>query len=143
MRKGKYPLSLLLISLIVCSGFTQSFNVEKKETSFYNTAAQIMFNLTAGVENNTLPLGRYELYSGIPAMYLGHFILLGNGKYKVAFNTDEANYDESGVYKFHAETNTIEWISGMFKNNNWGGKLVKKDKGFTIEFNKATYGDSK
>jgi hypothetical protein len=83
------------------------------------------------------------LYSGIPSIYLGHFILLANGKYKVAFNTDEENYDERGTYVFHKDTNTIEWQAGMFHGNNWGGKIVKTEKGFRIQFNKATYGDSK
>lgn len=92
---------------------------------------------------NELHLGRYELYSGIPSMYIGHFILLANGKYKIAFDTDENNYDESGKYIYHKETNTIEWVSGMFRNNNWGGKITKTAKGFHIQFNKATYGDSK
>ncbi len=100
-------------------------------------------NVVAAPVSENLHLGRYELYSGIPAMYLGHFILLANGKYKVAFNTDEENYDERGTYIFHNDTNTIEWVTGMFMNNNWGGKLSKTDKGFRIQLNKATYGDSK
>jgi len=62
--------------------------------------------------------------------------MLGNGKYKVAFNTDEENYDETGTYALHNNENTIEWLSGMFKNNNWGGKLVKKENGYGIEFSK-------
>lgn len=90
-----------------------------------------------------LHLGRYELYSGIPSMYLGHLILLADGRYKVAFDSEEDNYDESGRYTFNENTNTIEWQSGMFKNNNWGGKLVKKGgAGFRIEFNKAAFADS-
>ncbi len=93
-----------------------------------------------GAEAN-LHLGRYELYSGIPTMYIGHIILLSGGKYKVAFSTDEDNY-EIGSYAFHSETNTIEWVSGMFKNNNWGGKLVSRNGGYRIEFNKASYADS-
>lgn len=91
-----------------------------------------------------LHLGRYELYSGVPTMYLGHFILLPNGKYKVAFDTDETNYDESGRYSYNKETGVITWISGMFKNNNWAGKTSKGEKGgYRIQFNKVTYGDSK
>ena len=88
-----------------------------------------------------LHLGRYELYSGIPTMYIGHIILLSGGKYKVAFSTDEDNY-EIGSYAYHADTNTIEWITGMFKHNNWGGKMVSRNGGYRIEFNKASYADS-
>ena len=88
-------------------------------------------------------VGRYELYAGVHPMYIGHFILLSNGKYKVAFDTDENNYDETGKYTYNSATNTIEWISGMFKNNNWGGKFEKNEKGFHIQLNKNTYADSK
>lgn len=98
--------------------------------------------VTKPVSSN-LHLGRYELYSGIPSMYLGHLILLADGRYKVAFDSDEDNYDESGRYTFNENTNTIEWQSGMFKNNNWGGRLVKKESaGYRIEFNKAAFADS-
>ena len=86
-------------------------------------------------------LGRYELYSGIPTIYIGNVVLLANGKYKVAFSTAEDDY-EIGRYTYHADTNTIEWLSGMFKNNNWRGKLTSSEKGFRIEFNSATYADS-
>ncbi len=102
----------------------------------------ITVTVTKPVSAN-LHLGRYELYSGIPSMYLGHLILLADGKYKVAFDSEEDNYDESGRYIFNENTNTIEWQSGMFKNNNWGGKLVKKEgSGYRIEFNKAAFADS-
>ena len=87
-------------------------------------------------------LGKYELYSGIPSMYIGHLVLLTGGKYKVALSTDEANY-EFGNYSFDASTNTIEWQNGLFKNNNWKGKLVNTSgNNFRIEFNKVTFADS-
>lgn len=92
---------------------------------------------------SSLHLGRYELYSGLPSMYLGHFLLLADGRYKVAFDNDEANYDETGTYLFHEDTQTIEWLGGMFKSNNWGGKLIRKEGNtYRIEFNKATFADS-
>ncbi len=107
------------------------------------TVAIAATGVVPAIENNAALLGRYELYAGIPSMYLGHFILLGNGKYKVAFNTDEENYDETGMYIFHNNENTIEWLSGMFKNNNWGGKLVRKENGYSIEFSKTTFANRK
>ena len=91
---------------------------------------------------SNLHLGRYELYSGIPTMYLGHILLMADGQYKTAFSTDEDNY-EIGTYGFNNETSSIEWITGVFKNNNWGGKLVKRSaNNYRIEFNKATFADS-
>ena len=87
-------------------------------------------------------LGKYDLYSGIPSMYIGHLILLTGGKYKVALSTDEANY-EYGNYTFDAVTNTIDWQNGLFKNNNWKGKLVNKStNNFRIEFNISTFAES-
>ncbi len=106
----------------------------------------LMGNSPAIVKNKVIPsnlhLGRYELYSGIPTMYLGHIILMEDGKYKTAFSTDEDNY-ELGTYSFNNETGTIEWLSGVFKHNNWGGKLVKRStSSYRIAFNKATFADS-
>jgi len=74
-------------------------------------------------------------------MYIGHIVLLAGGRYKVAFSTDEDNY-EIGSYVFHQDTDTIEWLTGMFKHNNWGGKLVNRSGVYRIGFNKVTYADS-
>ena len=138
MQIFKRILTCLAFLLCIHFGQAQTAKPAKVKTPD-NTQRQIP---VAEPKNTALRLGRYELYSGIPSMYLGHFILLNTGKYKVAFDTDEDNYDVSGSYIFHADTQTIEWTGGMFKNNNWGGKLVKKENGFRIEFNKATFGES-
>ncbi|MEO8171554.1 MAG: hypothetical protein ABI581_00670 [Sediminibacterium sp.] len=137
MQNRKYLFFLMIA--VVCA-FT---GIAQKQQSV-TTVLTINTQSTGSVsEPGALHLGRYELYSGIPSIYLGHFILLANGKYKVAFDTDEENYDERGTYVWHSDTNTIEWQAGMFYSNNWGGKLTKTEKGFRIQFNKATYGDSK
>lgn len=130
MKRIKYLVCSLLLTVAAFAAGPDGTIVNKTE------------KVSADEPAGELHLGRYELYSGIPSIYLGHFILLPNGRYKVAFDNDETNYDESGRYKWHKETNTIEWISGMFKNNNWGGKLSQTAKGYHIQFNKATYGDS-
>lgn len=113
-----------------------------KQASAVSTAA--VNTMTVENKTNGLRLGRYELYAGVPSIYLGHMILQENGKYKVAFNTDEDNYDEMGRYVFHAETNTIEWQFGIFRNNNWGGKVVTKENGsIRIEFTPTSYAEIK
>jgi len=89
-----------------------------------------------------LKFGRFDLYSGIPSMYLGHAILSADGKYKVALSPDEDTYDV-GTFIYHQDTNTVEWRSGMFKNNNWGGKIILADGNMRIQFNKATYAQPK
>ncbi len=87
-------------------------------------------------------LGKYDLFSGIPSMYIGHVVLMTGGKYKVALSTDETNY-EFGNYTFDAATNTIEWQNGLFKNNNWKGKLVNTAANiFRIELSKVTYAET-
>ena len=100
-------------------------------------------DLTIGTTNDTnIKLGRYELFSGIPSMSLGHFILQPDGTYKVAFNDQEADY-EIGTYRFNPSAQTIEWLTGLFRNNGWGGKLEKKGNGNNrIVFNKVTYAES-
>ncbi|HVZ26965.1 MAG TPA: hypothetical protein VG842_12955 [Sediminibacterium sp.] len=89
---------------------------------------------------NTVPFaGSYAWYAGVPAMYTGKLILLQNGKYQVAFNTDENNF-ETGLYTYHPDTQSIEWISGIFYNNHWGGKLEKDANGhYRIRFNAGSY----
>jgi len=92
-------------------------------------------------KGNSLHLGKYDLYSGIPTMYIGHIVLLGDGKYKVAFGTDENNY-EIGNYSFDAASNNIAWLTGLFKNKAWSGKITKPGSAFRIEFNSVTYAES-
>lgn len=130
MKRIKYLVCSLIVAALTVTAVAQGTIVGKTDQS------------TVADPAADLHLGRYELYSGVPSIYIGHFILLPNGHYKIAFDNDEANYDESGRYVYHKTTSTIEWVSGMFKNNNWGGKFSKTDKGYHIQFNKATFGDS-
>lgn len=96
---------------------------------------------TATAEEIKALLGRYDLYSGIPTVYLGHIVLLADGIYKVAFSSDGTDY-ETGKYAFHAQTASIEWLSGLFMNKGWSGKIIKKSGGFRIEFNKTTFAEN-
>ena len=99
-------------------------------------------NTTEAVKTVDPHLGKYDLFSGIPSMYIGHVVLMTGGKYKVALSTDETNY-EFGNYTFDAATNTIEWQNGLFKNNNWKGKLVNTTGNiFRIELGKVTYAET-
>jgi hypothetical protein len=64
-----------------------------------------------------------------------------DGKYKVAFGTDETAY-EQGAYKYNSATDSIEWLTGLFQRKQWKGKLVKKSGGYRIEFNKTTFAET-
>ena len=117
---------------------SQNLRVPKKNGIPANAGAN---NLSV-INNTNLHLGKYNLYSGIPTMYIGHIILQADGKYKVAFGTDEDNY-EIGKYTFHAASNSIEWLTGLFKNKGWSGKLsTTSGNANRIEFNKATYAET-
>ena len=83
-------------------------------------------------------IGKYAWYSGIPSMYMGVLFLQEDGKYKVALSNDESNF-EFGTYKYNTDTNTIEWLTGLFKNNNWAGKITIPDNKVKIQFNRASY----
>jgi len=116
--------------------------VQLNKNSLRVTATAITSSTITAVNSSNLHLGKYDLYSGIPTMYIGHIVLLADGKYKVAFGTDEDNY-EMGNYTFHPLSNTIEWQTGLFKNKGWGCKLVARSgNAYRIEFNSSTYAEA-
>jgi len=168
MRNYKYLICFSIFVLGIHTGFSQAYKAgDKVEALINNTWKEVkIIKVVAGkantyqvqadkttlelnknslrqvtkltVVNSNLHLGKYDLYSGIPTMYIGHIVLLADGKYKVAFGTDENNY-EIGKYSFNEASNTIEWQTGLFKNKGWGGKLVSSGSTFKIEFNTSTY----
>jgi hypothetical protein len=86
-------------------------------------------------------LGKYTIYSGIPAMYIGKFELKEGGNYIVALSSDEDSYG-TGTYIYHENDNTIEWKTGFFWQKKWEGKLVNSSGGnIKIVFNKVTFGE--
>ncbi len=107
-----------------------------------NAVANTAITLAAVNETAALRLGKYNIYSGIPVMYIGNFELKEGGNYIVALVSDDANY-ATGTYVYHADTNTIEWKTGFFWQKKWEGKIISQPGGFSrIQFNRATYGDS-
>jgi hypothetical protein len=63
-------------------------------------------------------------------LYLGHFVLLPGGKYKVSRTSKDEYYGE-GAYRFDAGTSTVTWLSGPFKENGWGGAFTIEREGKT------------
>ena len=90
-------------------------------------------------------LGKYGIYSygavGNPPLYLGHFVLLSGGKYKVSRTSKEEYYGE-GTYRFDAGASTVTWLSGPFKENGWGGEFTIDREGKThkIRLKRTTIG---
>jgi hypothetical protein len=152
MCKGKKLVLLVGLMLPLCHGFCQAQKKEaaaragKMKTETVNAPAAKL-NATASQAGVALAaeakalLGKYELYAGIPSTYLGHIVLMTGGKYKVAFSTDETDY-ETGNYIYHPDTNSIEWLSGLAKRKDWNGKLIKKSGGYRIEFTKTTFAEN-
>lgn len=85
-------------------------------------------------------LGKYGMY-GAMSNTLGHFVLMPQGRYKVSRSSEE-KYFGDGTYAFDAKTSTINWLSGPFQRNAWGGKFEVKEGGkvHRIEFNRTTFG---
>jgi hypothetical protein len=131
MCKGKYIAGLVVYLFVIQTGFSQT--VAKPVTA------------TAGAQaskTTEFPFqGKYDLFSGIPTVYIGHIVIMKDGKYKVAFGTDETAY-ENGTYKYNSATDSIEWLTGLFQRKEWKGKLVKKAGGYRIEFNKTTFAET-
>jgi hypothetical protein len=151
MCKGKKLVLLVGLMIPLCQGFSQA---QKKEAAARAGKTKIeKADTQAAKQNATAPqaggaaaeakalLGKYDLYAGIPSMYLGHIVLMTGGKYKVAFSTDETDY-ETGNYIYHADTNSIEWLSGLAKRKDWKGRLIKKAGGYRIEFTKTTFAEN-
>lgn len=84
---------------------------------------------------NPVLMGRYQILTGIQKNYIGHFFLSADGTYRVALNSDEETY-ASGTYQYVPETESVKWLSGLFFQNRWDGKLEKKPNGdYQIIFN--------
>ena len=90
-----------------------------------------------------LRLGKYNIYSGIPTMYIGKFELKAGGQYIVALSSDEDSY-ATGTYLYNSATSTIEWKTGFFWQKKWGGKITSSGSSgnIRIQFNRVTYGDA-
>lgn len=131
MCKGKYIAGIALFLCMMQAGFSQS--AVKPATAAANVQAD---------KTPEYPFeGKYDLFSGIPTVYIGNIVIMKDGKYKVAFGTNEDAY-EKGTYKYNAATDSIEWITGLFQRKQWKGRLVKKPGGYRIEFNKTTFAET-
>jgi len=78
-------------------------------------------------------LGKYDILSygnpKNPPIRHGHFELLSGGKYK--FYDNGGNFKSEGKYRFDAATSTVEWLSGIFKDDGWGGAFTIEREGKT------------
>lgn len=77
-------------------------------------------------------LGTYKIFSygavSHAPLYLGHFVLMPGGVYKVS-RTSSDNFYGEGKYSFSG-TNVV-WLSGPFKTNGWTGTFTIEREGKT------------
>ncbi len=76
-------------------------------------------------------LGKYYVLSygaaSSPPIHLGYFQLLAGGKYQ--YYDTGGNLLGTGTYSFGG--NTVEWTSGIFRDNGWGGEFTIEREGKT------------
>ena len=87
--------------------------------------------------------GRYLLMGyGNPRnpLHIGYFILSGGKQYR--FYSMGNKLIGAGRYRFNTASKTVEWQTGPFKKNGWGGKfeISREGKTHTISVNRATIG---
>jgi hypothetical protein len=131
MCKGKYLTGLVIFLFCMQAGFSQTRSKPVTAAAATQTSKTTEFPFQ----------GKYDLFSGIPTVYIGHIVIMKEGKYKVAFGTDETAY-ENGTYKYNSTNDSIEWLTGLFQRKQWKGRLVKKSGGYRIEFNKTTFAET-
>jgi hypothetical protein len=125
----------MFLAIIWQAGFSRALKAGDQK----NNTATIVADTSA---TGKLRLGKYNIYSGIPSMYIGHFELKEGGKYIVALSSDEDSY-ATGTFTYDAATNIIQWKTGFFWQKKWGGKITNTSGNATrILFDKVTYGDS-
>ncbi len=89
-------------------------------------------------------LGKYNVlsYGADPnnPLRLGYFELSSGGKYK--FYQMGGKFVGGGDYSFDAASNTVEWTSGTFKDNGWGGafEIDREGKTHLIRLTRNTIG---
>lgn len=79
-------------------------------------------------------LGKYNIHSygavGSPPLFLGHVELMAGGKYRASRKSSGDYYGE-GKYEYDAETKTVTWSSGPYKEDKWGGAFTIERDGKT------------
>lgn len=98
------------------------------------------------VQSDRVPrLGKYTIMAygnpRFPPSYLGHFELLSGGRYRPYLFGGELSGE--GKYSFDPATGRVEFLSGKFKDDGWGGgfEISREGKTHTITlYGKGTIG---
>lgn len=88
----------------------------------------------ANFEDTGPRLGKYNIHSygavGSPPLFLGHVELMAGGKYRASRKSSGDYYGE-GKYAYDAESKTVTWLSGPYKEDKWGGAFTIEREGKT------------
>ena len=132
MKQGVFLIIFLSFSLISTASFV---GIDKSIVRLKKVDRKLM-------QNKSVLLGTYLIYSGIPSTYIGKLVLMKENQYKVSVIPNDDIYDTGGEFLQDVDTNTIIWKSGLCKINNWNGKIDNTTKGKNrIVFSKATYAE--
>lgn len=78
--------------------------------------------------------GKYNIHAygavGNAPLYLGHVELMSGGKYRVSRKSSGDYYGE-GKYSYDDASKTVTWLSGPYKDDNWGGAFTIEREGKT------------
>ncbi|MDQ2746922.1 MAG: hypothetical protein M3T96_06660 [Acidobacteriota bacterium] len=138
----------LIISLLFCMAFACNDGGDKSSGTSQTAAEKTTTDDGDAVEPQdaqTSPRsGKYDVlsYGADPnnPLRLGYFELSSGGKYK--FYQMGGKSVGGGDYRFDAASNTVEWTSGIFKDNGWGGafEVDREGKTHKIRLTRTTIG---
>jgi hypothetical protein len=87
-------------------------------------------------------LGKYNVRSygasNRPPLFLGHFVLEKEGKYKVYLPGGKLAGE--GTYEFDKTKKEVKWLTGKYQEEKWEGRVLvaSDDKSLTIWLKKTT-----
>ena len=142
----KIQRSLTNLILVVGLFFNLAFACgdENRSERATENQDQTTINQTENRDAQVPRLGKYDILSygnpKNPPIRHGHFELLSGGKYK--FYDNGGNLKSEGKYSFDAAAGTVEWLSGIFKADGWGGAFTISREGKThnIRLTRSTFG---
>lgn len=73
---------------------------------------------------------------------LGHFQLSAGGEY--TYFDNGGGLAGSGTYKYNNVNREVQWLSGLFNENKWGGKfeITREGKTHSISLKRGTFGSN-
>lgn len=135
---------ILVIGLFFSLAFACGNDTDSGESTSTEKQDEEIINQIENQDAQGPRLGKYNILSygdpKNPPIRHGHFELLVGGKYK--FYDNGGNLKSEGKYSFDAAASTVEWLSGIFKDDGWGGsfEITREGKTHNIRLKRGTSG---